>query len=167
MDREMFEMGETLEAFVASMEDSVREKFTLLLDESRQALNEGNAPSSALPAGLRVVVIAEPWSGDVLYNLPVLAALAEAARWDMRIFRRDEHPNLIERYKKEGIYQSIPVFIFFDEEFNELNHWIERPQIATETIDRESLNLRRRLRETHKDEWREATIGELIGLFAD
>ncbi len=39
--------------------------------------------SSAMPSDLRVVVIAEPWSGDVLYNLP---ALAESLDWQVRSY---------------------------------------------------------------------------------
>jgi hypothetical protein len=31
-----------------------------------------------------------------------------------------------------GPYQSIPVFVFFDEDFNEIGHWIERPKSVTQ-----------------------------------
>jgi len=150
--------------FVQSMERPIREKFNVLLEESRAALT-ATRPSSATPSDLRVVVIAEPWSGDVLYNLPALLALAASLDWQVRIFRRDEHVHLIGPYKKEGIYSSIPVFIFYDKDFEEITHWVERPQIATKTIDEKSLDLRRRLREEKKDEWRSATLIELNDLF--
>ncbi len=109
-------------------------------------------------------MIAEPWSGDVLYNLPPLLRLAEAAGWQVRIFHRDQYPELILPYRKDGLYHSIPVIIFYDQDFNELTHWIERPEQATRTIDEESLKLRRRLREEHKEEWRKATFDELFNL---
>ena len=165
MDLKTFQRGETPRAFVESMQEPVREKFNALLQESRAGLTASDQGLSLAP-DVRVVVIAEPWSGDVLYNLPALLALAESQDWQVRIFRRDENLALIEPYKKDGIYLSIPVFIFFDEEFRELAHWIERPQIATKTIDEESLNLRRKLREENKAAWRAATLDELKDLLA-
>lgn len=163
MDLNTFQQGETPQAFVKSMDARLAEKFNALLKESRADL-AARDQGSPLVSDVRVVVIAEPWSGDVMYNLPALLALAESQDWEVRIFRRDEHLELIEPYKKDGLYLSIPVFIFFDEEFHELAHWIERPHIATKTIDEESLTLRRKLREDNKDAWREATLGELMGL---
>ncbi|MCJ7825921.1 MAG: thioredoxin family protein [Anaerolineales bacterium] len=165
MDKNTFQRGESLETFVQSMEALIREKFNLLLEESRVALAETKG-LSPMRSDLRVVVIAEPWSGDVLFNLPALLALAETLDWQVRIFKRDEHLHIIEPYKKEGIYLSIPVFIFYDKDFKEIADWVERPQIATKTIDEESLNLRRRLREEKKVEWRHATLMELNNLLA-
>ena len=165
MDKITFQEGETPQAFVESMDARLREKFHSLLEESRADLAAGGKVAS-LASGVRVVVIAEPWSGDVMFNLPALLALAEFQGWQVRIFRRDEHLELIEPYKKDGLYLSIPVFLFYDGEFRELAHWIERPQIATKTIDEESLNLRRRLREENKAAWRAATLGELKDLLA-
>jgi hypothetical protein len=111
-----------------------------------------------------VLVIAEPWSGDVLYNLPPLLKLAEADGWQVRIFRRDAYPDLIQPYLKDGLYRSIPVFVFYDADFNELAHWVERPAEATRVIDEESLKLRRRLRAEHEAEWRQETLKELNAL---
>ena len=151
-----------IEEFLADFGDN-RAKFDELLAESALSA-EQRGKAQELPHGLKVLVIAEPWSGDVMYNLPPLIHLAEAAGWEMRIFRRDRYPELILPYRKEGLYHSIPVFVFFDQDFNELKRWIERPAVATRTIDEESLKLRRRLREENKDAWRQATIAELFNL---
>jgi hypothetical protein len=113
------------------------------------------------------MVIAEEWSGDVVYNLPVLIGAARAAGWPVRIFSRDRNPELILPYRKDGLYHSIPVFVFYDADFNEVGHWVERPTVATRTIDEESLALRRRLREEHKAAWRQAMLTELIDLVHD
>jgi hypothetical protein len=72
---------------------------------------------------------------------------------------------LILPYRKDGLYHSIPVFVFYDKDFNELGHWIERPAIATQVTDDESLQLRRRLREEHKADWRKATMTEFLDMF--
>lgn len=162
MDKEFFFKGKTPEEFLASYGDN-RLKFEQLLEESALS-GKQQREAQALPHGLNVLVIAEPWSGDVLYNLPPLLMLAEAAGWEVRIFHRDQYPDLILPYRKDGLYHSIPVFVFYDQEFNELRHWIERPAEATRVIDEESLKLRRRLREENKDNWRQETIAELIQL---
>jgi hypothetical protein len=38
----------------------------------------------------------------------------------------------MQRYLNKGQFKSIPVFVFFDEDFRELGHWIERPASVTE-----------------------------------
>ncbi len=82
-----------------------------------------------LPQPLNVVVIAEDWCGDVINNLPVLARLAEASgKLNLSIFLRDQNHDLMNQYLKDGQHMSIPVFVFFDQSFNELGHFIERPE---------------------------------------
>ncbi len=87
---------------------------------------------AALPAPIHALVITEDWCGDAIANVPVLARLAEeSGKLDMRLFLRDQNLDLIDQYLKEGKYRSIPVFVFFDGEFNELGHFIERPAVMT------------------------------------
>jgi hypothetical protein len=38
----------------------------------------------------------------------------------------------MQSYLNKGQFKSIPVFVFFDESFRELGHWIERPASVTE-----------------------------------
>jgi len=162
LERDFFFTGETVHEFIASTGDA-RPRFDQLLAASE--LSEDLRHSAqTLPSGYHVLVIAEPWSGDVLYNLPPLIRLAEAVGWEVRIFRRDKYPELILPYLKDGIYHSIPVVLFYDQDFNELGHWVERPALATRIIDEESLKLRRRLRAENEVEWREETFKELINL---
>ncbi|MCK4897676.1 MAG: thioredoxin family protein [Anaerolineales bacterium] len=163
MDKDFFYQGETIEEFLAN-QNELSDKYQQHIAEVQ--LGEGLlARLAEMPANLKVMVIAEPWSGDVLYYFPVLIRMAEEAGWEVRIFRRDSYPELVLPYRKDGLYHSIPVFVFYDAEFNEVAHWIERPAEATRVIDEESLKLRRRLREEHKAEWRQQTIKELVELF--
>jgi hypothetical protein len=163
MNKDFFYQGETIEEFLSNSNE--------LDDKYRQHIIEVQfdddllAQLAEMPANLKVMVIAEPWSGDVLYYFPVLIRMAEEADWEIRIFRRDSYPELILPYRKEGLYHSIPVYVFYDAEFNEVANWIERPAEATRVIDDESLKLRRRLREEHKAEWRQEAIKELAELF--
>ena len=77
---------------------------------------------------VRVLALVEDWCGDVVRYLPAMARIADAAGWDLRLFYRDHNPHLADAWLKEGKYRSIPVFVFFDERWNELAHFIERPQ---------------------------------------
>jgi len=86
-----------------------------------------------LPQPLPVLAIAEDWCGDVLNNLPVVARLAaESGKLDLRIFLRDQNLDLIDQYLNQGQFRSIPVFVIFDQNFNEQGHWIERPALINE-----------------------------------
>jgi hypothetical protein len=161
MDRKFFETGLTPEQFSVRMGDN-RARFEQLLAEC--ALNDEQRRALAAAPQFNVMVIAEEWSGDVLYNLPVLLCVASVAGWNVRIFHRDQYPELIRPYRKEGLYHSIPVFVFFDTAFNEVANWIERPAIATKIIEEESLALRRRLREEYKTVWRQAALDEILDL---
>jgi len=50
----------------------------------------------------------------------------------VRVFLRDQNDDIMQRYLNKGQFKSIPVFVFFDEDFRELGHWIERPASVTE-----------------------------------
>ena len=87
----------------------------------------------ALPRPVKVLVLAEDWCGDVIANLPVLGRLAkDSGKLDVRIFLRDQNDDIMQRYLNQGQFKSIPVFVFLDEDFRELGHWIERPASVTE-----------------------------------
>lgn len=53
---------------------------------------------------------------------------------ELRFFPRDKNLDLINLFLKEGKYQSIPVFAFFDKDLKPLCHWIERPASATRAM---------------------------------
>ena len=162
MDKKLFEQGETIQEYLGSLTNS-KEKFNDLLDNCQ--LTEAQSEKFAsMPDDINVMVIAEEWSGDVMYNLPVFIKVSQTCSWNVRIFRRDKYPELILPYRKDGLYHSIPVFVFFDQDFIEIARWIERPAEATRIIDEESLKLRRRLREENTDAWRQEMIRELAEL---
>ena len=79
-------------------------------------------------AGTRkVLVITEDWCGTSLAVLPVVFKLAEAnPQLELRVLLRDENPEVMDDYLKDGRHRSIPVVVFFGEAFNELARFIER-----------------------------------------
>jgi hypothetical protein len=47
--------------------------------------------------------------------------------FELRVLRRDEHPDVMDRYLTNGS-RSIPVVIALDEDYRELGHWGPRPR---------------------------------------
>ena len=87
--------------------------------------------TAAVPptAGLKLLVIAEDWCGDASSTIPILARFADTVPgMQLRILRRDEHPELMDRYLTNGS-RSIPIVIVLDESFRELGHWGPRPSL--------------------------------------
>ena len=131
IDRARFDQGLTYDAYKDQM---TRNRDRLEENERRVDLSkEDIAAFRALPRAVKVVVLAEDWCGDVIANLPVLGRLAkESGKLDVRIFLRDQNDDIMQRYLNKGQFKSIPVFVFFDDGFRELGHWIERPASVTE-----------------------------------
>lgn len=131
VSRERFEQGMTYEQYKAQM---TRNQERFAANERELALAPADlAAFQGLPQPLHVLVIAEDWCGDVIDNLPILGRIAqESGKLDLRVFLRDQNLDLIDQYLKEGQFRSIPVFVFFDDAFNEIGRFIERTEIVTE-----------------------------------
>ena len=122
--KERFEHGLTLRQYVDQMGVN-RERFERALGAititpaDHQVLERLGRPR-------RVLVITEDWCGTSLMHVPFVAKLVEATPGvDLRVFLRDQNPDLMDQYLKKGLYRSIPVIAFFDAEMNELARFIE------------------------------------------
>ena len=81
-----------------------------------------------------VLMLAENWCGDVHRNSPLIARIAEAMPGcELRVFLRDQNADLRDCFLNNG-YQSIPVVVFFDQDWNEIGRWIERAHAATAKV---------------------------------
>ena len=87
-------------------------------------------------ASQHILVITEPWCGDSLAILPaVLKLFDEVGRSEVRIVRRDEHPDLMDRYLTRG-GRSVPIVIELDQDGRERCRWGPRPRAAQEIFER-------------------------------
>jgi thiol-disulfide isomerase/thioredoxin len=84
--------------------------------------------AAALPNGpARILALAEPWCGDVYRELPTIVRIAEATGMELRIFFRDENPDIMDEFLSNGgKSRAIPVFVFYTKETRYLTHFIER-----------------------------------------
>jgi thiol-disulfide isomerase/thioredoxin len=124
MTKERFEQGMTLPQYIDHMSVN-RERFVEALDETTIGPEDARV-LARLGTVRRVLVLSEDWCGTCLAHVPYVAKLVEGhASIEMRLFPRDQNPDVMDQYLKKGLYRSIPVFVFFDEHMNEVARFIE------------------------------------------
>ena len=124
VSKERFEQGMTLQQYIDHMSVN-RERFVDALDETTIG-PEDTRVLAQLGKVRRVLVLSEDWCGTCLAHVPYVAKLVESnASIEMRLFPRDQNPDVMDQYLKRGLYRSIPVFVFFDEHMNEVTRFIE------------------------------------------
>ena len=125
----------------------------------------------------KMLVLCEDWCGDVVRGLPVLARMAEAAGWEMRVFPRDQHHDIMNEFLKNGEWMSIPTAVFYTSDHRYILHWIERPEVAEREImdieeairaenpdinDQDYGRERRARTAARAEAWQQATVEEII-----
>jgi len=161
--RERFEQGMTFQQYLDQMGTN-KETFTKFLSEI-VIRPEDKEALAKLGKKLKVMVITEDWCGDALYNVPVLAKLVEGnPNIETRVFLRDKNPDLMDQYLNQGMFRSIPVFAFFDENMNEVARLLERPSKITDQLEKKMLEVRRSMRSENLEQWRQDVVGEVRSL---
>ena len=129
LDAKRFATGMTWKDYVAQMGDTRartedNSAKAVLTDEERKFF-------SGVTGVKYCMMLAENWCGDVHRNSPLIAHICEAMPGcELRVFLRDANPDLRDTFLNNG-YQSIPVVVFFDKDWNEIGRWMERAHAAT------------------------------------
>jgi hypothetical protein len=129
LDAQRFSKGLTWKDYMAQMGDTrarTEENYqkSALTDEERKVFG-------GIKNVRYVMMLAENWCGDVHRNSPLIAHVADAIpNCELRVFLRDQNEDLRDTFLNNG-YQSIPVVVFFDKDWNEVGRWIERAHAAT------------------------------------
>ncbi len=131
MDATRFGTGLTYEAFKASMTQNCER---IEAAESAVTIDPRDLEHFRSLRPLSCVALVEDWCGDVIANLPVVAVLAREVgpALELRCFVKADVPDLATRYLNHGRFESLPVFAFFDADWNEVGVFIERPVAVTE-----------------------------------
>src|SRR5213594_3068553 len=129
IDAQRFSKGLSWKDYMSQMGDTrarTEEYYSksALTDDERKFFGSINQVKYAM-------MLAENWCGDVHRNSPLIAHVCEALQGcDLRVFFRDKETDLRDTFLNNG-YQSIPVVVFFDKDWNEIGRWIERSHAAT------------------------------------
>ena len=129
LDAQRFSKGLTWKDYMAQMGDTrarTEDYYakSVLTEDERKFFSGINQVKYAM-------MLAENWCGDVHRNSPLIAHVCEAIPGcELKVFFRDKEADLRDTYLNNG-YQSIPVVAFFDRDWNEIGHWIERAHAAT------------------------------------
>jgi Thioredoxin len=93
--------------------------------------------AAAAPHGLaNILALAEAWCGDVYRELPTVARIADATGVNLRIFLRDENPDIMNEFLSNGgKARAIPVFVFYTSDMRYIARFVERPASAQAEID--------------------------------
>lgn len=89
---------------------------------------------------LRVIVLAEGWCGHCMLNIPVLLRLAEEATIPVSFLPRDENLELMDQYLTNE-KRIIPIFIFIDENGNEVAKWGPKSEYTAKLSDKQAIKL--------------------------
>jgi hypothetical protein len=124
-----FEQGLRYADFLAQATVN-RDKFELYYKESPLSAEDISffKKAAALPNGpAKILALAEAWCGDVYRELPTVARIAEATGMDLRVFLRDENPDIMDEFlSNDGKARAIPVVVFYTSETRYITHFTER-----------------------------------------
>ena len=122
--KERFGQGMTVAEYIAQMSMN-KDRLLAALDSTSLAPGDAQV-LERFAATRRILVITEDWCGAAIASLPFVIKLAETVPTiETRIFLRDENADLMDQFLKDGRYRSIPVFVFLDEDMQELARFIE------------------------------------------
>lgn len=124
-----FEQGLTYADFIAKAAVN-RDKFELYYNDSALSADDISffKKAAALPNGpARILALAEAWCGDVYRELPTVARIAEVAGMELRVFLRDENPDIMDEFlSNDGKSRAIPVFVFYTKDTRYITQFTER-----------------------------------------
>lgn len=90
---------------------------------------------------VRALVLAEPWCGHCMLNIPNLLQIADEAELPVKFLLRDENLELMDQYLTNGKSRTIPIMIFMDEDGNELTKWGPIAPTTKQFVDQYKKNL--------------------------
>jgi len=117
-----FQKGLTADEYINSMTQN-KEEMLSIYEQFSLSADEKSKLESVRTQNLRAIVLTEDWCGDAMLNNPILMRVAEAAGMELRFVLRDQNLELMDQYLTNGTSRAIPIFIFINEEGNEVAVW--------------------------------------------
>ncbi|WP_324718178.1 alpha/beta family hydrolase [Carboxydochorda subterranea] len=169
IDRSQWESGTSFQSFVEASPSASARRMRRYYEQAPDIPEAVRERARAFAAsGGRLYALAEAWCPDCMATVPVLARLAEAGGVPLRLFRRDERPDLRERHLTAG-RPKIPLAVAVREApegpWQEVGRFVERPARANALIaeaSRAGRDAGRELLQAYADgSLRDAMVAEL------
>ncbi|MEA2604763.1 MAG: hypothetical protein QOF89_5755 [Acidobacteriota bacterium] len=127
---------------------------------------------------LRVVAIGEDWCPDVYHTLPTWVRIAaELPGWELRIFPRDAHADLMRHFLWRKDALRVPVYAFYDEAMRLQTWWSGRSAAAEKALQelnggrpfsqlspQERTSVGEAFEEGYRSQFRRANLDEMLTL---
>lgn len=117
-----FNNGLTKEAYINGMQVNKSEMLGIYEKFSLNTTHKDYL-SGLKDKGLKVIVLTEDWCGDAMLNNPILLKIAEEIGMEVRFVLRDSNLELMDQYLTNGTSRAIPIFIFLNNEGEEIAVW--------------------------------------------
>ncbi|MBP2258502.1 thioredoxin family protein [Virgibacillus alimentarius] len=141
------------------------EEYTKTLDKLKDGfhhvyknftLPEDNAFfQSVKEKNLRVIVLAEPWCGHCMMDLPILFRFAEKTEMPVRVLLRDENLELMDQYLTNGKSRTVPIYIFIDANGNEVAKWGPKSVYTAAFVDKHKASIPPKDAENYQEKFKE------------
>lgn len=135
-----FEKGMTFEQYRSSMQVNQQE-FGRVYEQV--AFTEDDIATFNVVTGSRYrgIVLTADWCGDAALNVPIVQKMAEHCEMELRYLIRDENLELMDQYLTNGTSRAIPIFIFINEDGEEVSVWGPRSPAVQQMITEQRAHL--------------------------
>lgn len=124
-----FEKGVSADTYMQSLEKH-EAAFLHIYNQFQVPAKDEDFWQQIKKKNLKVIVLAEPWCGHCMLNIPILLRLSEKSDMQVQFIARDQYPELMDQYLTNG-KRIIPIFVFINEDGEEATKWgPEAPQIV-------------------------------------
>ncbi|HLR36035.1 MAG TPA: thioredoxin family protein [Tissierellales bacterium] len=128
--RKLFKSGTSFEEFVNLDKDSYKEKTLYIYNNIN--INDEFMYRIKNIKKVNVLICAEMWCPDCMINVPVVEKMRQVNNnINISIVEKGDNEDYFSKYVPREIVK-IPTFIFFDDEFNEIGSFVERPNYVKE-----------------------------------
>ncbi|GGB36807.1 thioredoxin [Lentibacillus populi] len=153
---EWYEKGMLPDTYIESMQEH---KENLLYIYDHFTVPDDQAFVNSLKdRNLRVIVLTEDWCGDAMLNVPILLRLAEQTSMSVKMLLRDQNLELMDQYLTNGKSRSIPIFIFINENGNEITKWGPRADKLQRFVNASQKELPPKVADDYKEKFNEMLL---------
>ncbi len=160
--KELFEKGISFDEFVNRDSNSYREKTLEIFSGIKFEENNINRIKN-IDKNINILICAEIWCPDCMINVPVVEKLRQInENIHISIVDKDGNEDFFRSFNNEDILK-IPTFIFYDEDYNVLGDFIERPNFVKEVYNRGNQpEIIVTMRKYKKGEYTEETLRDIL-----